>query len=357
MSDAGAELYLADHGELMGWLTGYQGTETMYRALLVPKNGDPWLVVRGLDAPQAAVQSWLTDIVGFKDWDDPHLAVTGSLVERGFGRATILTDNHSYSFTAHTYGRLSAALPEVNFVFNPGLSDRLRAVKDRIEINHLRAAAKAADRSMERLRSEIKAGSTTRQAGAIAASSYMLFGADDGQVGRICRGQGSTGFLHAELDDIPLCHGDVLHAELVPKVQRYSARLMRPIAIGEIKPEIAELTTALVHHQDKQIAAMASGRVAADVDAVLRDGVRNAGLRDQYENVSGYMLGLYGRTPRSSDFSHVFLPTSQWQLQAGMVFHMYTSAGGIGISETVLVTDQGGERLTRTPRQVLRAGG
>ena len=30
------------------------------------------------------------------------------------------------------------------------------------------------------------------------------------------------------------------------------------------------------------------------------------GIRDRYDNVTGYMLGIYGRTPRSSDFSHTF---------------------------------------------------
>jgi Xaa-Pro dipeptidase len=98
---------------------------------------------------------------------------------------------------------------------------------------------------------------------------------------------------------------------------------------------------------------MVSGQVVSNVDAILRNGLVKAGIRNEYENVTGYMLGLYGRTPRSSDFSHVFLPTSQWRLKTGMVFHMYTSADGIGISETVLVTDTGGERLTQSPREVL----
>ena len=40
-----------------------------------------------------------------------------------------------------------------------------------------------------------------------------------------------------------------------------------------------------------------------------------------------------------------------------MVFHMYTSAEGIGISHTVPVTDDGGERLTRALRRMLVSRG
>jgi Xaa-Pro dipeptidase len=35
-----------------------------------------------------------------------------------------------------------------------------------------------------------------------------------------------------------------------------------------------------------------------------------------------------------------------------MVFHMYTSARGVSLSETVLVTDTGAERLTHTERRL-----
>ena len=200
-------------------------------------------------------------------------------------------------------------------------------------------------------------GTTSRQAGAAAAHAYLDLGADDGQVGRICRGADATGFLHAELDDTPLEPGDVLHAELVPRVRRYSARLMRPIAIGEPPAQLASVVAALFRFQAIQREAMRPGVPAAQADAALRDAVLGAGLRERYDNVTGYMLGIYGRTPRSSDFSHVFLPTSDWRLEAGMVFHMYASAQGIGVREIVLVTAGGGERLTRAPLEMLVSGG
>lgn len=38
-----------------------------------------------------------------------------------------------------------------------------------------------------------------------------------------------------------------------------------------------------------------------------------------------------------------------------MVFHMYVSASGVAFSETVLVTDDGAERLTLAPRELFAA--
>ena len=361
LAELDADLFLADHGELMAWLTGYTVSETMYRAVLVGREEALWMVLRDLDAPQVGRQGWLADVEGFSDWDDPFAVVAASIRRRGFASARIVADSASYSFTVHAQSRLRAKLPEAVFVHRPGAGDRLRAVKDGAEIALLRRAARIADRSMERLCAGVGPGVTVRQAGALAASSYLEQGADDGQVGRICRGAGATGFLHAELDDHPLEIGEVLHAELVPRVKRYSARIMRPIAIAppdrQAAPDRQALVDRLVFHQDRQIAAMAAGAKASDADAVLREALLREGIRDRYTNVTGYMLGIYGRTPRSSDFSHALLPTSDWKLEAGMVFHLYTSAEGIGISDTVLVTAGGGECLTRTPRRLLVSRG
>ena len=361
LAELDADLFLADHGELMAWLTGYTVSETMYRAVLVGREEALWMVLRDLDAPQVGRQGWLADVEGFSDWDDPFAVVAASIRRRGFASARIVADSASYSFTVHAQSRLRAELPEAVFVHRPGVGDRLRAVKDGAEIALLRRAARIADRSMERLCAGVGPGVTVRQAGALAASSYLEQGADDGQVGRICRGAGATGFLHAELDDHPLEIGEVLHAELVPRVKRYSARIMRPIAIAppdrQAAPDRQALVERLVFHQDRQIAVMAAGAKASDADAVLREALLREGIRDRYTNVTGYMLGIYGRTPRSSDFSHALLPTSDWKLEAGMVFHLYASAEGIGISDTVLVTAGGGECLTRTPRRLLVSRG
>jgi Xaa-Pro aminopeptidase len=79
----------------------------------------------------------------------------------------------------------------------------------------------------------------------------------------------------------------------------------------------------------------------------------DAGLRESYLNITGYTLGFYGTAAiRSSDFTRVFKSKSNWHLEPGMVFHMYTSAQGLAFSETILVTEKGARRLTQTARKV-----
>jgi Xaa-Pro dipeptidase len=179
---------------------------------------------------------------------------------------------------------------------------------------------------------------------------HLEFGADTGRAGVITSGRRAS-LLHGGLGNHCLERGDLLHMEPVPQVHGYSARIMRPTAIGTPSAAQIDAVHVLVDLQDRQLAAMRPGVIASDVDRIVRGGVVAAKLRDRYENATGYTLGYYAPwSPRSSDFTRLFVPTATWALETGMVFHMYVSALGLAFSETVLVTDAGAERLTRTER-------
>ncbi len=132
---------------------------------------------------------------------------------------------------------------------------------------------------------------------------------------------------------------------------------MRSVVIGIPTPEQERDAALLCAAQDKQIAAMRPGMLASDVDAILRQEVLERGLRDSYENITGYTLGYYSQQPlRSSDFTRVFNPDADWFLEPGMVFHMYTSARGFAFSETLMITLDGAERLTKLERKLFGSG-
>lgn len=356
MAEAGADVLLVDHAEFLAWLTGYTVSETMYRAAFLPREGEPWFVLRELDAGPCRAACWFPDIVGFPDTAEPHAIMAEELHRRGLAAARIGADHRSYGFTAATRDRLTALLPEARFVDLPQASDLLRAVKSPLEIDLIAKAAAVADKAMAAVAAEARPGLSPRMAAAIAAACFLENGADTGETGPIVPGVGDHEFLHGVMTAQPLRDGDILHVELIPKVRNYGARLMRPVLIGEDRRRLTPLAERLVSLQDRQLAAMRPGAVARDVDAILREAVLAEGLRPTYDNVTGYTLGLYGRTPRPSDFSRVFLPNSDWRLEEGMVFHMYVSAGGLGFSESVIVETQGGRRLTASARRMLTAG-
>jgi Xaa-Pro dipeptidase len=292
----------------------------------------------------------------FLDWESPAKALARTLARRGLADAVIGLDLGSYCMTARRYGEMRAALPDARFIDLGPLVSELRLIKSPAEIALLRQAAAVADGALARAAGTCVAGGSQLDAARDAQVAFLELGADPGLPGPISAGRGWD-FLHGHMEDAPLAEGDIVHIELVPRVGGYSARVMRCVPVGPIPPALARSAETLAALQDRQIAAMRPGARAADIDAILREGVLAAGLRESFDNITGYTLGLYApQTPRTSDFTRIFHPGADWTLQAGMVFHMYVSAAGASFSETVSVTDDGPEILTRTPRRLLSAG-
>ena len=355
MAEAGCDLLILDSGESLAWLSGYSVSETMYRAVFLPREGAPWFVLRHLDAEPCRQGGWIDDILGYLDSDCPERVMALEIARRGFGAGRIGVDFNSIGWNPARMAFLQAALPDARFVNLEGLTESLRWVKSNYEISQLARAAGIADKAMAEIAAFALPGLTTRDAAATAAACFLRNGADTGETGPIVPGRGSHEFLHGLFRTETLTTGDVLHVELIPYVGRYGARIMRPVVIGQPSARQQEVARILIALQDEQIAAMRPGAIASDVDRIVRDGVLKAGLRGEYTNVTAYTLGLYIRTPRSSDFSRVFLPDQRWPLEENMVFHVYTTAEGLGFSETVVVTPHGGRRLTQTPRRILTA--
>ncbi len=355
MDSVGCDAVLIDHAELLAWASGFTVSQTLWRAMIVPRRGDPVFVLRSIDAAPCRDGVWFPTVVAFDDHEDPESVVAREFAALDLAAGRIAYDSTSYGFTVDTAERLCGHLAEATFVPLPGLSDRLRAVKFAEEITAIEQAAAIADKTMLGLEAATAPGLRVRDVAAIAAASLLRLGADDGGPGPILVSSGDIDFLHGRDLDRMLATGDVLHVELTPRVDNYGARLMRPIVVGTPSPKQVAVFDRLVALQDAQIAAMRPGAEARRIDAILREAVLAEGLRSDYGNVTGYTMGLYGRTPRPSDFSFSFHPGAGFELEPGMVFHMYASARAIAVSETVLVTEATPRRLTRCPRRILVA--
>jgi Xaa-Pro aminopeptidase len=350
MRERDAELVLVDEAEHLAYLTGFDRSATRYQACAIPLEGEPVMFLRALDEPSFLERSWLTDRVTISDWEDPVAVIARELNRRGWANRRIGLEVDSNYLTVRRWQALTAAFPAASFVDFGEVLRELRLRKSPDEVALLRRAANIADRALVAAVTAAGEGRNEREAAAAASRTFLELGADSPRVGVVTSGSRATS-LHGGLGSHRLERGDLLHMELVPQVHGYSARIMRPTAIGAASPTQVDTARVLVELQDRQLAAMKPGIVAADVDRIVREGVLAAKLRDRYDNATGYTLGYYAPwSPRTSDFTRLFVPTATWALESGMVFHMYVSAQGLAFSETVLVTDGGVERLTQTER-------
>jgi Xaa-Pro aminopeptidase len=344
---------IIDQTDFLFYISGFGISENMYRACVVPLEGEPVFMLRSMDELPYLETTWLSQHVGFSDWQDPIEVLAQLLRERGWDAGHIGLDGDSYCMTLNRFNRLKAALPQARFGDFSGVLEVLRARKSAAEIDYVRRAAAIGDIAISEALAVAGVGKSERDAAAAVSYAFMRHGADSGRAGPITNGVGDA-FLHGNLHSRPLERGEILHMELLPFVNGYSARIMRPAVMGEASDEQQRIASQLLEIQDRQFAAMRPGAVAKDIDAIARDAILAAGLRSTFPNITGYTLGYYPQsTPHTSDFTRVFLNNADWVLEEGMIFHMYVSANGIAFSETVLVTDDGIELLTRSPRRLV----
>lgn len=353
MARAGVAAAVFDEIEAMAWLAGYGSSLNRWRCLVVPLEGAPFILIRALDASVCRAQSWVPEVLAYQDWADPLPVLAEALAARGLAGACIGLDRNSYAMSLARFDALRQVLPQASFTDLGPVVHELRLIKSAAEIALLRRAAGVADAAIAEGAAALHPGGTQRDAALAVTACFLRMGADPSLPGPISTVTGWD-FLHAPLDDGALARGDMVHIELTPRIAGYSARIMRCVSLGPPSDAARRATEALVALQDAQIAAMRPGAIARDVDAILRQGVVRAGLRDSYDNITAYTLGLYApQTPRTSDFTRILTPAADWPLEAGMVFHVYASAGGSAISETVLVGPDGPERLTQAPRALI----
>lgn len=350
MAESNADVLLIDCVEHMVYLFGYAPPAAIYQAVLLPLDGEPVGVVRALDASMFREQSWVRDVVLFADHEDPVAVLSAEVKRRGWSKAQFAIELDSHFLPVRRFMQLQAALPDVSFIDFSQVLWEMRLIKSEREISMMREVSRIADAGMMAAVEAAGEGVSERDCAAALYASVIREGADSMRSALISAGARSDS-LHGRLGAHVLRRGDVLHVESIPLYRGYGARLMRSSVIGAPPPDLARAAEIMLAAQEAQFAAMRPGCRASDVDAIVRDSIVEAGLRKTYENFTGYTLGFIG-LPKTSDFTRAFLPGSDWLLEEGMVFHMYTYAAGIAFSDTVLITRSGSERLTKTERKL-----
>lgn len=282
MRERHADVVLVDEAEHLCYLTGFDRSATRYQVCAIPRDGDPVMFLRALDEPSFLERSWLTDHVLVADWEDPVEIVAATLARRGWADRHIGLELDSNYLTVRRWQAITSALPRATFADFGEVLRELRLKKSSEEIAYLRQAADIANRAIAAALAAAGEGRNERDAAIAASRTFLELGADTARAGVITSGSRS-GSLHGMLGNHRLERGDILHLELVPQMRGYSARIIRPPVIGAPSKAQADAARMLIEIQDRQLAAMKPGAVAADVDRICRHGVLTALLRDRYD--------------------------------------------------------------------------
>lgn len=351
---AGHDALLAFLPESVTWITGFfTRGYTTFQLAIVPAQGLPALVCRDVEEYYLDSTAVFPDRAMWNDSDD-RIAVAAHAIRARLGqRPSLAVELAAWPLSVARWEALRAALPGAAWHDAGALVGAMRLVKSPAEIEYQRRAARAAEAGMHAAIASARPGTSEREMAAEICAAMIRAGSDLPGPGVLSSGERAF-HLHGGYSDRVLAPGDIVQVETTPNVRHYHARFMRPIRVAPASDEDHRTVERLVAIQDAALAEVRPGVPAAVPDRIYRQGVLSAGLRETYTNKTFYSVGLMLQPNGGEPLEAA--PGCTWRFEAGQVFHTYVLARGFGMSETILVTEDGHERLTRFPRRLFVGG-
>ena len=281
----------------------------------------------------------------------PEMASSSGVSRIGFEASDVSVAAHSAFKKAITEHEESSGMILVE---TSDLVDKMRAVKDRDELEILSKAVEVTDRALEAIAATVEPGVTEGEIAWELEKSMRDQGAE-GLAFETIVAAGPNGALpHHLADETPIREGQAIVIDMGAKYEGYCADLTRTIVVGEPDETFREVYGTVLRAQIEAEERVRPGMTGQEVDAISRDIIAEAGYGDNFGHSLGHGVGLaVHEYPRVG-------PTGEDAIEDGMVFTIepgiYLSGwGGVRIEDIVVMENGRARVLSRAPK--IEAGG
>jgi Xaa-Pro aminopeptidase len=298
MGELGVDALLLSHGADLPWLTGYRAMPLERLTVLVlPREGDPVLVVPALEAPRVPEAGDLFSVVAWDDTQDPLDRVTGLLGSSGSsgGDLHLAVSDRAWATTVLA---LQRRLPDATWVEASAVTSPIRAVKDASELEALRTAGAAADRVAAVLQDgaiDLLGRTEAQVSGRLGA---LLLEEGHSQVNFAIVGSGpNAASPHHEPGPRIIGPGETVVCDFGGTYSLdgdvgYCSDITRTVVTGPPTAEVEECYRVLREAQQRAVASARSGVTAEHVDHVARRIIEDAGYGPYFVHRTGHGIGI-----------------------------------------------------------------
>jgi len=339
------------------YLSGFQ-TFSNYNgeALLVPIEGDPLLIVDGPEAGGALLHSWVTRQFTYKPDLSHESQLATLLADQDLDQKRIGVESGTRGVPANFLTTLADLLPNSEIVDIGDMIDNLKAIKSPAEIQYIRTAAAVTDIGIKAAVEAACEGGSDNGIAAAASQAMISAGSEYMCLSPIVTSGPRSGILHTTHKRNTLENGDIILVEMGASYQRYTAPTMRTISIGEPNDEAERMLEACLSALNNVLTQLRPGISAHEVAEAGWEAMRGAGAGYVFHGSFGYAVGA-GFPPYWADGTASLKSGIQIILEPGMVFHHPIALRklghyGVAFSETSVITEEGHEVLTNSPRQL-----
>jgi len=330
-----------------------------YQACVVTPDRPPINVLRRIETTNTLGRGWVRLAVGYEDREDPVEATLDLLHELGVAGKTVGAEADSWFISPRRYAALRAGVERAGgrLADVADIVEDQRVTKSAEELAYIRAAARAAERAMHVAIAASREGTTENEVAAATSAELIRAGAEYAGLPPFITSGPRTSLCHSTWAGRTYAAGDVLNYELPGVVRRYCAALFRCGTVGRPSDEVAARAVAAREALEAVIAAIKPGATSGEVHDASKAVFRRHGLGAMLGHRTGYSVGINYPPDWGEGWLMSIWEGDRRPLRPGMTFHLVPGVYDLGrytiiISETVLVTEQGCEVLTRFPRDL-----
>jgi len=358
MAARGLDLMVINTPENAYWLTGFRTIGYYsYMCLMVPVEGDPIHLVRFIEKSILQGTSWVPNIEVHPDTEHYLDATVRVFNERGWNKGRIGVDLSAWYLTIADFETLKEKLPDVEWQDTSLLIETMRLIKSPAEQAYSRKAATTASEAMRATIDAIPTADTEFDLMAACYTALYKNGSEFPSLPPLVNSGIRHTFAHASAEGNPVRPDEAVHLEIGASVKRYHAANLRVAYLGQAPKLFHELTDLCRRAIEAALGQMRPGVPAENVDHAARKVIDDAGYGDKFRHKCGYSIGV-ALPPDWSEARAMMLRGGEKRpLEPGMIYHVLPAVFeykeyGIGISETVLVTEDGHEVLTNVEQKL-----
>jgi Xaa-Pro dipeptidase len=250
---------------------------------------------------------------------------------------------------------LRDALADTALIDASHLVDKCRLVKSPAEIECFRKAAAISDAAVLDAIKSVKIGAEDREIAAVAMASLIRNGSEYCSTWPNVMVGWRGGLAHAGWDGTKVSAGEPVAIEFAASVQRYHSPLFRTVIPGEPDKEVRRAAECAERAHNAGLAMLKAGVTIDALDRAIRAVVVELDCTKYAHSRFGYTIGVAFPPTWAQSMPVNIVPGGETMFEANMMFHVMVyllnpASFGIGVSETVLITEMGIERLTKSPK-------
>ena len=239
--------------------------------------------------------------------------------------------------------------------FEESFVSTLRIVKQPREVELLKRAIAITDQTFAYICRWVEPGMTEKEIEWEILRYMVELGADGPSFEPIVASGPHGSMPHAHPGQRRIQRGELITIDMGARYQGYCADMTRTICLGEpAEPRMLEIYNAVLKALETCEAGIRAGITSKEADALARDVLEAAGLGEYYIHSTGHGVGLQIHeaptlSKRAPD--DMILPAgSVVTVEPGVYIPGWT---GLRIEDCILVTENGCEVLTQSPKNLV----